>query len=83
MKTLLASAFAVICVAAATNAFASQLNATVKHVDRKHDSITLSDGKVYGLPEDIEVESLTPGQKVTVTFSSTKSGKREISKFNR
>jgi len=46
----------------------------VTAIDKSHDSVTLSDGKTFTLPEGIEAESLKVGEKVKVVYSS-KAGK--------
>ena len=53
----------------ATNAYAAETTGTVRSVNTKSDSITLSDGKVYMLPEGIEAESIKVGERVKITFS--------------
>ncbi|TPM10644.1 MULTISPECIES: DUF1344 domain-containing protein [unclassified Mesorhizobium] len=54
------------------------VTSTIVNVDAKGDAITLADGKTLNLPEGIEVETLKPGKKVIVTYS-TKSGKSLVS----
>ena len=56
---------------AATNAHAAETTGTVRSVNTKADSITMSDGKVYALPEGIEAESVRVGEKVKITFTSS------------
>jgi hypothetical protein len=63
----------------ATNAQAAETTGTVVAVNTKSDSITLSDGKVYTLPEGIEAESLKVGDKVKVTFTQSKGRNRASS----
>ena len=63
----------------ATNAQAAETTGTVIAVNTKSDSITLSDGKVYTLPEGIEAESLKVGDKVKVTFTQSKGRNRASS----
>lgn len=50
------------------------MTGTIKAIDKSHDSITLTDGKTFTLPEGIEVETLKVGEKVQVAYSS-KAGK--------
>ncbi|HXH43383.1 MAG TPA: DUF1344 domain-containing protein [Bradyrhizobium sp.] len=52
---LLATAIAAV---AATNAQAAETTGTVRSVNTRSDSITLSDGTTYSLPEGIEAESV-------------------------
>lgn len=63
---------------AAATAYAAETTGTVRSVNTKSDSITLSDGKVYVLPEGIEAESVKVGQRVKVKFSQSK-GKNRVS----
>jgi len=66
-RLLLATA---IALAAATNAQAAETTGTVRSVNTRSDSITLSDGKAYSLPEGIEAESVKVGEKVRIKFTS-------------
>ena len=83
MKKLAIPVIAAIGVAFATGALASEASGTIETIDQAHDSITLSDGKVYRLPENIEVEDLKQGEKVSVTYDADDSGGRDISKIRR
>lgn len=47
-------------------------------VNTRSDSITLSNGKVYVLPEGVEAESVKVGQRVKVKFNQSK-GKNRVS----
>lgn len=71
-KTIIA--IALIVAASTTAAFAKEMTGTVKAIDKSHDSITLTDGKTFTLPEGIEAETLKVGEKVKVIYSS-KAGK--------
>ena len=71
----LASTVAAVLVMAPA-AYAAEITATVRSVDTKSDSITLSDGKVYVLPEGIEAESIKVGEKVKLTFTPSKGSNR-------
>ena len=73
-KFLLAAA--TVGLIAATNAYAAETTGTVRSVNTKSDSITLSDGKVYVLPEGIEAESIKVGERVKITFSQSKGKNR-------
>ncbi len=66
-KFLLAAAS--VGLMTATNAYAAETTGTVRSVNTKSDSITLSDGKVYMLPEGIEAELIKVGERVKITFS--------------
>jgi hypothetical protein len=56
---------------ASTTAHVAETTGTVRSVNTKADSITMSDGKVYVLPEGIEAESVKVGEKVKITFASS------------
>lgn len=77
-KFLLAVATAAVLVAA-TNAQAAETTGTVRSVNTKSDSITLSDGRTYILPEAIEAESVKVGERVKVTFTQSKGKNRASS----
>ncbi|MEO5756470.1 MAG: DUF1344 domain-containing protein [Mesorhizobium sp.] len=78
MKTFIIAIATMLATASSTAAFAKAVTSTIASVDAKGDSITLTDGKTLNLPENIEVETLKAGEKVTVTYS-TKSGKSVVS----
>jgi hypothetical protein len=78
MKTQIIAA-AILGFALTTSALAAQATGTITAISKKADSITLSDGKTYALPEGIEAETLKVGQKVHVTYS-TKAGRSVASK---
>ncbi len=73
-KSVIAAAAVALAMASATGANAKAATGTIASVDKKGDSFTLSDGKTFALPENIEVETLTVGEKVSVTYSG-KAGK--------
>jgi hypothetical protein len=70
-----------LAVGASTGAFAKETTGTIASVDKKGDAITLSDGQTFKLPEGIEAETLTVGEQVRVTYSSTTSGKTHVSRI--
>lgn len=74
MRETAMAAAALLAVVSATGAYAKAATGTIVNVDKKGDAFTLSDGQTIGLPENIEVETLKVGEKVTVTYS-TKAGK--------
>jgi len=78
MKKSVITVAAILAIASASGAYAKSITGTVASVDKKGDSITLSDGKTFVLSEGVEAETLKVGEKVTVTYS-TKSGKLEAS----
>ncbi|TGR73175.1 DUF1344 domain-containing protein, partial [Mesorhizobium sp. M2D.F.Ca.ET.223.01.1.1] len=55
-------------------AYAKATTGTIASIDKKGDSITLSDGKTFSLPEGVEAETLKVGEKVKITYS-TNAGK--------
>ena len=62
-----------------TNAYAAETTGTVRSINTKsRASITLSDGKVYMLPEGIEAELIKVGERVRITFSQ-RNGKNRAS----
>jgi Cu/Ag efflux protein CusF len=80
MKTMIVIVTtAVLTIAAATSAFAAEATGTIAAVNTKADAITLSDGKVFTLPEGVEAETLKVGERVRVTYS-TVHGKMRASK---
>jgi len=74
MKKSAIAAAMIFAVVSSTGAFANAATGTIASIDKKGDSITLSDGKTFVLPEGIEAETLKVGEKVVVTYS-TKAGK--------
>jgi len=74
MKKSAIAAAMILAVVSSTGAFAQAATGTIASIDKKGDSITLSDGKTFVLPEGIEAETLKVGEKVVVTYS-TKAGK--------
>ncbi|WP_080654946.1 DUF1344 domain-containing protein [Bradyrhizobium japonicum] len=75
-KFLLATAIAAV---AATNAQAAETTGTVRSVNTRSDSVTLSDGTTYSLPEGTETESVKVGEKVRIKFSSSHNQNRASS----
>ena len=67
---------------AAASAHAAETSGTVRKVNTKSDAITLSDGRVYVLPEGIEAESVKIGQRVKIEFTQSK-GKNRVSSLVR
>lgn len=63
---------------ATASAHAAETSGTVRKVNTKSDAITLSDGRVYVLPEGIEAESVKIGQRVKIEFTQSK-GKNRVS----
>jgi hypothetical protein len=80
MKSQFAIAI-VLALISASPAFASETTGTITAINTKTDTIALSDGKSYVLPERIEAEQFKVGQKLRVTYSG-KSGKWLASKVD-
>lgn len=59
-------------------AFAAQTSGAITAISKNADTITLSDGKTYTLPEGIEDTNLRVGVKVKLTYS-TRGGKAVVS----
>lgn len=76
-------AVAILVTASTTGAFAKEISGTVSSVDKPGDSITLSDGTMLALPENIEVEKIKPGEKVRVVYFTNKAGKDEVKTLHR
>lgn len=76
-KSIVASAV-LFALTAATGAFAKDMNATVKSVDKAADTVTMDNGQTLKLPEGIEAETLKPGEKVHVSFKTDTAGKTTV-----
>jgi hypothetical protein len=59
---------------ASTAALAATDKGIINKIDAKGDSITLTDGKVFNLTENVEAEQMKVGTKVIVTYHK-KAGK--------
>ncbi|SHL34114.1 DUF1344 domain-containing protein [Roseibium suaedae] len=69
MRRLIVPALAAAVLATSSAAFAAQTaTGTVKSIDAKHKTITLSDGAVYHMPAKWKNPGLKQGAKVAVTF---------------
>ena len=79
MRTFAIAAATSVLVVSATSAFAAQDTGTIKSINTSGDSITLSDGKEFKLPESIEAEKLKVGEKIRVEYSTDASGKITVS----
>lgn len=77
MKRSIAT-LAMVLALVSGSALAKTLTATIASIDKGGDSITLSDGNKFTLPEGIEAETLKVGEKVTITYSN-KGGKFLVS----
>jgi hypothetical protein len=81
MKRSIIAATMMLAMASSTTAFAKAGTGTIASIDKKGDSITLSDGKTFTLPEGIEAETLKVGERVVVTYT-TKAGKLAASRIH-
>ncbi|MBB3594862.1 putative cupredoxin-like copper-binding protein [Rhizobium sp. BK529] len=77
MKTQMLMA-AMLVLAPISTAFAAQTSGTITAISKNADTITLSDGKTYVLPEGIEDTKLSVGEKVQLTYAD-KGGKAVVS----
>jgi hypothetical protein len=80
MKSSVLTAAAAFLIVSASCAFAKDDVGTIKTINKSGDSITLSDGKVFTLPEGIEAETLKVGERVHVVYSTNAAGKVTVSK---
>ena len=79
MKSSILTAAAAFLILSTSSAFAKDDVGTIKTINKSGDSITLSDGKVFTLPEGIEAETLKVGERVHVVYSTNASGKTTVS----
>jgi hypothetical protein len=79
MKYAIFAATILIVCPVAEAAFAAGMTGTIKSVNPGKDSFTLASGTTFHLPEGIEVETLKPGEKVSVTFRTSKNGTNNVS----
>ncbi|MBB3657246.1 hypothetical protein FHX15_002478 [Rhizobium sp. BK650] len=77
MKTQMLMA-AVLVLAPISTVFAAQTSGTITAISKNADTIRLSDGKTYVLPEGIEDTKLRVGEKVQLTYAD-KGGKAVVS----
>lgn len=79
MKVILAVFLSILGLVFPVSAFAesSDVEATIKKVDRKELSLTLDDGKTYAAPEEFNFDGLKAGVKVVVFYTEV-DGKRVI-----
>jgi hypothetical protein len=78
MKPQIIFMVAMLTLAPMSAAFAAQTSGTITAISKDADTITLSDGKTYTLPEGIEDTKLSVGEKVQLTYS-IRSGKAVVS----
>lgn len=78
MKRQITFLVAMLTLAPISDAFAAQTSGAITAISKNADTITLSDGKTYTLPEGIEDTNLRVGVKVQLTYS-IKGGKAVVS----
>ncbi|MBP2448596.1 DUF1344 domain-containing protein [Rhizobium leguminosarum] len=71
---------AMLALAPVSMALAAQTSGKITAVSKNADTITLSDGKTYNLPEGIEDTKLRIGEKVQLTYT-IKGGKAVVSQL--
>ena len=76
MKIINLSVMTVAACLFATTAFAANMSTSgvIKSIDAPNDAITLVDGGVYTLGNEMEAEAFKAGEKVNIVFE-TKHGK--------
>jgi len=82
MKNEIFVTTALLSATLAGGAFAAATTGTIKAIDKAKDSIILANGAVFTLPEGIEAESLKAGEKVMVTYTTTKAGIHKVSSIH-
>lgn len=80
MKVIILAALAAAAIT--SGAFAAQMTGTIASISKKNDTITLADGKRVHLPEGIEVESLSVGERVKVSYKVGAGQRREAVAVN-
>lgn len=78
MKTKMILTAAMLALVPIGTAFAAQVSGSITAISKSADTITLSDGKTYTLPEGIEDTNLSVGKKVQLTYA-IKGGKAVVS----
>jgi hypothetical protein len=74
-KLMIAVGAAALLSASTLVAYADEASGTITSVDPTSGSVTLSDGKVYFLPQTVAATTVKVGDKVTITFTADSSGK--------
>ena len=62
-KSTLAAAAIALTVVFSTGAHAKTDTGTIQSIDKNGDSITLTDGKTFTLPEGVEAETMKPAKR--------------------
>jgi hypothetical protein len=79
MKRSIILAIVAFGLATATGAFAKNVQATIKSIDTKAHSVTLDDGTTVKVPKGVKEDSLTVGEKVTISYMTDSAGKSVVS----
>ncbi len=58
-----------LAMISATGAYAAQARGTIKSLDMSTNTVTLTDGQVYDLPEAYDMSKLKANEKVVVTYT--------------
>jgi hypothetical protein len=78
-KLVVAAGAAAILAASSLIALADEASGTITAIDANTSSVTLSDGKVYFLPQSVAASTFKVGDKVTITFMADQTGKMMVS----
>ena len=65
---ILAASLGTMVISSAAFAAAMDATGVIKTIDTKANSITLTDGKTYGLPAGFAVNTLKTGEKVSLVY---------------
>ncbi len=79
-KLFAASVFATVLTASAAFAYA-QLGETqgrIDSVDPAGQTVTLVNGMTLSVPSNISIESLKPGEQVTITYQDGQDGQKQV-----
>jgi hypothetical protein len=75
-KVTIAAGAALLLAASSLVALADEATGTISAIDTAGGSVTLSDGKVYFLPQNLASAAMFKvGDKVVVTFTADQAGK--------
>lgn len=68
MKAYISTLSALALLGSVGVAAAEEANGTVESIDQDARTLTLEDGTTYNVAEDVMIETIAPGQDVTVSF---------------
>ena len=75
-KIMIAAGAAALLAASSLVALAEEASGTITAIDTAGGSVTLSDGKVYFLPQNLASAAMVKvGDKVVITFTADQAGK--------